>query len=318
MTNYIEFAGIKAAPGEKVTDYFTLEGSDHKIPVAVINGKADGKTMLITASIHGFEYPGIEAAKELIQELNPEEISGAVVIVPVVNVSGFIGREPYICPDDELQQNLNRLAPGKADGTFGQRLIYFMTHEFVKKCDFHLDLHSGDATESLLPFCAIGNADDPEKKELVHEIVHHLTFEYHTTSTGRSEFYNGSAYHAGVPSMMFECGGNGMWLREEVDFEKDNIRRILQLLDILPGKPSYNDHVKCIHKQAWIECGATGFFYSFVKIGDEVKQGQKLFEIQDVWGNVLQEYCAEFDGKVFIVNSTLGCTEGNDAIFYGC
>ena len=92
----------------------------------------------------------------------------------------------------------------------------------------------------------------------------------------------------------------------------------MQMLDILPGKPAFNENVKCIVDQSWIECGETGFFYGFCKIGDEIEEGQKLFEIRDIWGNILQEYCAEHDGKVFILNNTLGVTKGDDAIFYGC
>lgn len=317
MLKEITFAGLTAEPGEKVAEYLVYPGSKHKIPVAIINGKGDGKTLLITASIHGFEYPGIQASAELVRELDPNEISGAVVIVPVVNASGFYGRNPYICPEDDLQQNLNRLGPGKPDGTFGEKLIYFMLEEFVKKSDFHVDLHSGDATEELLRFCAIGNAADPEVREFVHQVIHHLPFNYHTQSSGSTEFYNSSAKYYGVPSMMFECGGSGTWDREEVEFEKDSLRKIMQMLDILPGHPPYNPDVRCIHQQSWIEVGYTGFFYSMCKVGDDIVEGQKLFEIRDAWGNLLNEHYAKHDGKVFILNNTLGVTEGDDAIFYG-
>lgn len=318
MTRSICFGGVVAAPGEKATGEIALQGSIHKLPVAVFNGKEDGKTLLITASIHGFEYPGIQTAAELIRELDPAQMSGAVVIIPVVNASGFYGRNPYICPEDEKQQNLNKVGPGKEDGTFAERLIYYLEEEFAKKCDFHLDLHSGDATEALLRFCAIGNLADEGKREFVHDIIHHLDFEYHTQSSGSTEFYNSSAKHHGVPSMMFECGGSGTWSKDEVEFEKESICRIMQLLDILPGTPPFNPNVKCIEKQAWIECDETGFFYAFCKVGEEIKEGQKLFEIRDVWGNLLQEYHAVHDGKVFILNNTLGVLKGDDAIFYGC
>lgn len=318
MTFDITFAGIVAKPGEIVKEEITMEGSSFKLPVAIINGKENGKTFLITASIHGFEYPGIQTAAELIRELDPSEISGAVVIIPIVNASGFYGRHPYICPEDENRNNLNKVGPGKPDGTFAERLIYFLEEEFVKKSDFHLDLHSGDGTEALLRFCAIGNAQNEDIREYVHEIVHHLNFDYHTQSSGSTEFYNSSAKYAGIPSMMFECGGSGSWDSEEVEFEKDSIRRIMQMLDILPGKPEHNENVQCIVKQSWIECGQTGFFYGMCKVGDDIKEGQKLYEIRDVWGNLLEEHYAAYDGKVFILNNTLGVSKGDDAIFYGC
>ncbi|MBQ0058798.1 MAG: succinylglutamate desuccinylase/aspartoacylase family protein [Lachnospiraceae bacterium] len=317
MTQDVTFAGITAKSGEIVKTEIPFGGSKYKIPVAIINGKEDGKTFLITASIHGFEYPGIQAAAELISELDPSVMSGAVVIIPIVNTSGFYGRHPYICPEDENFNNLNRVGPGKPDGTFAERLIYFLEEEFVKKSNFHVDLHSGDATEALLRFCAIGNAQSEETREFVHEIVHHLDFHYHTQSSGSTEFYNSSAKYAGVPSMMFECGGRGSWDPEEVEFEKECLRRIMQMLDILPGKPEHNEKVQCIDRQSWIECGQTGFFYGYCKVGDDIKEGQKLYEIRDVWGNLLEDHYAAYDGKVFILNNTLGVSKGDDAIFYG-
>ena len=317
MTRDITFHGITAKAGEKICCELDMAGSSHKLPLAIINGQEDGKTFLLTASIHGFEYPGIQAAAELIRELDPAEISGVVVIIPVVNTSGFYGRNPYICPDDEYHRNLNKVGPDHPDGSFAERLIYFLEEEFAKKSDFHLDLHSGDATEKLLRFCAIGNSPDEETKEFVHNIIHHLDFDYHTQSGGSTEFYNCSARYAGIPSMMFECGGNGTWAREEVEFEKKSIRRIMQMLDILPGKPDHNPNVKCITRQAWVECGATGFFYAFCNVGDEIEEGQKIYEIRDVWGNLLEEHYARFSGRVFILSNTLGVTKGDDAIFYG-
>ncbi len=317
MTTELKFCNLIAKPGEKAKGYITVPGTDSPLPVAILNGKEDGKIFLITASIHGFEYPGIQTAAELIRELNPAEMSGAVIIIPVVNRSGFYGRHPYICPEDEENKNLNKVGPGRPDGTFAERLIYFLEETFVKKCDFHLDLHSGDATEQLLHFCAIGNMPNEEQRAFVHDLIHHLNFEYHTQSSGSCEFYNASAKYSGVPAMMFECGGNGNWSRSEVEFEKDNIRRIMQMLSIIPGDAPFNPDVKCIERQSWIGCSAEGFFYSFCKVGDEVRKGQKLYEIRDVWGELLEEHFAAYDAKVFIVNSTLGVSKDDDAIFYG-
>ena len=317
MKESITFAGLTVPGGTKVSQYIEMPGDNYKIPVTIVNGVNDGKTFLITASIHGFEYPGIEASVELSKELDPKEVSGAIVIIPVVNASGFYGRLPYVCADDEERKNLNRLAPGDKNGTFGQRLIAYLTEEFVKKADFHIDLHSGDATEALCNFAAAGNAQDEETKKLIHDVIHHTSYNYYTQSSGKSEFYNGSVYYNGVPSMMFEVGGAGVWNREEVDEEKENLKRIAQYFKILPGEPELNREQVWLTKQSWIECEADGLFYKFVKCGDEIKEGQKIYEIRDVFGNLIAEHFALHDGKVMILNNTLGVSKGDDAVFYG-
>lgn len=318
MKESITFGGLTVASGEKLSQYIDIPGENHKLPVTIINGVNDGKKFLVTASIHGFEYPGIESAVELGQEIDASEVSGVMIIIPVVNASGFYGRQPYVCPDDEERKNLNKLAPGNKNGTFGQRLIAYLEDEFVTKMDFHLDLHSGDATEALYSFAAAGNANDEETKKLIHDVIHHTSFEYYTQSTGKCEFYNGSVHFFNIPSMMFEVGGAGVWTREEVDEEKNNIKRIAQYFGILPGQPELNKTQTWLKKQSWIECQEGGLFYAFVKVGDEIKKGQKLYEIKDVFGNLLVEYFAEHNGKVMILNNTLGVSKGDDSIFYGC
>ena len=318
MKNSIIFAGVRAAFCSKVSKIIEIPELDgYKLPVTIINGYDDGMKFLVTASIHGFEYPGIESAAELCRELEPEDMSGAMIIIPVINSSGFYGRLPYICGDDEERKNLNKLAPGNKNGTFGERLIAYLYDEFVSKVDFHLDLHSGDATEDLCNFAAAGNAPDEETRKFIHKVINHTGFEYYTQSSGRTEFYNGSVIYKGVPSMMFEVGGAAKWTRKAVVEEQENIKRIARYFGILPGQAELNVNQKWLKTQSWIECGHEGFFYAFVKAGEEIRKDQKLYEIRNVYGELLEEHYAMHDGKVMIINSTLGVSEGDDAVFYG-
>ena len=316
MKTTFSIAGIDVSCNQKISDYVKIPGYDYQIPVTIINGKENGKVFLITAAIHGFEYPSIEAAIELCREIEPDEMNGAIVILPIINISGFYGRYPYICPDDEKRKNLNKLAPGKKHGTYGEQLIYFLEENFVAKADFHLDLHSGDATEDLFNFAAAGNAPEEHVRKYIYEVIRHTSFEYYTQSSGVREFYNGSVIYKGVPSVMFEVGGSGKWNKYEVAEEKRNILRIARYLKILPGEVKCNEKQSCLKVQSWIECGATGIFYSFVKVGDRIKKGQKIYEICDVYGNKLEEHYANHNGKIMIINRTLGVSKGDDAVFY--
>ena len=317
MKRSLVFGDLSAPCGTKRSGYIRIPGESQELPLTIVNGREDGKLFLITASIHGFEYPGIEASIEFSEELDPEEVCGAIVILPIINSSAFYGRRPVVCPDDEQEKNLNRLAPGSRAGTYGDRLIAFLLDEFVSRADFHIDLHSGDATEKLVNFAAAGNSPDPSVSALVQDVIHHTSYQYYIRSAGKTEFYNGSAIYKGVPSMMFEVGGSGTWTREQVDEEKSNLRRIAQCLGILPGKPELNRNQVWLKRQSWVDCEEAGLFYASVNVGDHVSKGQKLFEIRDVFGRLLSEYSAQYDGKVMILNTTLGVSRGSLAAFYG-
>jgi len=62
----------------------------------------------------------------------------------------FLGRTIYYSPIDG--KNLNRVYPGKPDGTVSERIAYAITNQIIERADFLVDIHSGDGNESLRPY----------------------------------------------------------------------------------------------------------------------------------------------------------------------
>jgi len=73
-----------------------------------------------------------------------------VILVHVANMPSFLGRTIYFSPIDG--KNLNRVYPGRADGTVSERIAYAITREIIEPADYVLDLHCGDGNESLRPY----------------------------------------------------------------------------------------------------------------------------------------------------------------------
>ena len=80
----LEDAMLCAAPGMKKNGFLRLGGGEFSLPYTVICGSHPGKTVLITAAVHGGEYVGIQAAVELADKLKPEKIHGRVILVKTV------------------------------------------------------------------------------------------------------------------------------------------------------------------------------------------------------------------------------------------
>jgi predicted deacylase len=85
------------------------------IPVSVFNGAKDGKTLGITAGVHGYEYAPIMGAQKLINSIDLEKLKGVVILVQLAGLDSFLGRSPYTSPVDG--KNLNRSFPGSETGT---------------------------------------------------------------------------------------------------------------------------------------------------------------------------------------------------------
>lgn len=317
MKNSITIGGITAAPGEKVSQYMTVTGTDYAFPVTIINGKEDGKVFLASAGIHGYEYPGIQAVVELANEIEPADVKGAVILVHCVNMSGFEQRQTYVVPDDPERKNLNRLFPGNSEGTLAEKICAFFSDELVAKSDFHVDLHSGDAVENLEACVIVCAPKESENNRVAGEIAKHLSFKYRMNSGGRTECYNSSSIDKNVPSLLFERGGNGACPIEEVVADKKDLISVMQYLNILPGQAKINEEQVFFKRHEWTEAESKGMLYRFVDVGDDIKEGQKIAEIRDMFGNLVEELHAKFDGHVVICSNTLAVNIGDDLFTYG-
>src|SRR6266571_4268246 len=111
-----------AAPGQKATGYLAVPaGVDAatNIPVVVVNGAKPGKVLALVSGAHGTEYASIIAIEKLISDLDPAQVTGTVILVPLVNVPSFEQKVPHVNPVDG--KSMNRFYPGKADGTQTER-----------------------------------------------------------------------------------------------------------------------------------------------------------------------------------------------------
>ena len=130
---------------------------DVEIPFAVIQGTRPGPRLLVTAGVHGSEFCSIEAAIRLMR-IPPEQIKGTLTILPIVNTQGFYKRSIYVMPQDG--KNLNRMFPGRPDGSTSERVAHWLVTQAYPRADAYLDLHGGDLDEALVPFSIVPRESD--------------------------------------------------------------------------------------------------------------------------------------------------------------
>ena len=176
MKEKFSFGGIGALPGAKATGFFHVPGTRVDMPLTVINGVATGPTLLVTAGMHGGEYPSIEAAMQFAAELVPTAVSGQVVVLPVVAPSAFLARQAYTLPDDG--KNLNRQFPGNPAGTVSERMAFALMSEAAAKASAWVDLHGGDIHEALVPMGGYESAAAPSVCEQACAMIEVFGVEY--------------------------------------------------------------------------------------------------------------------------------------------
>ena len=314
MKNDLTFVNITAERGKKAHGFTTVT-PEIQIPVTVINGRQDGPLLLITAGIHGGEYPCIETATKLAKEIDPAKINGGVVIINCVNTAAFYARVSYISPLDG--KNINRLFPGDPNGTAGDKLAYFLTENYQKRADFYLDLHGGDLHEKLPPYVYRPGVGDETVLQKSYDRARYINAKYMVKSKSTTGAYNSRAI-LGLPCLLIERGGMGLWSEKEVADYKEDVYNIMAYLGITDKEPVLpKTPRKEMTDVIYLDADVDGMWHCEFDTEEEIKQGQRLGYITDIFGNVIKEYFAEIDGTVLYIATSLAITAGTAIFTYG-
>lgn len=297
-----------AARGHKATGTIEVPaGSDAalSIPVAVFHGAKPGPVLAIVAGSHGTEYTSIIALEKLINTLNPAEISGTVIVVPLINIPSFEQKVPHLNPVD--RKSMNRWYPGKMDGTQTDRASFLITKQVVEQCDHLIDLHGGDLDESLRPYSYWTKTGNEKQDQISKEMVLAFGLDTIIISADRpkdpqaSRYLENTATTRGKPSITAEAGYAGTVETDDLNALVNGCLGVMRYLKMLPGVPAVIEHPVWIEKVVTLASDQTGVFYPLVKRGTYVESGMKVGYVTDYLGKVVFEARAPVAGVVLYV-----------------
>ena len=284
----------------------TLPGAalrDAPRPVTTVTGATPGPTLFINAGVHGGEYPAVETVIRLGTRLDAAQISGTVVLMPVLNLPAFWQRSMFVCPVDNV--NPNRVFPGDPQGTYSEQMVHALLNEFIVHADAYIDLHGGDIPEALVPFtiCRRGNEPaDAKAMELarVFGLPYLLTVDRPIQRAKGSSSYVAAA-ERGIPAILAEAGGVGQLQHDAVALLTDGIERVLAHLGMrettVPAAPppTVLTSFECLYTQH------AGMFYPSVAADDEVRAGQEIGRIGSLFGETLETITSPVTGRVLFL-----------------
>jgi predicted deacylase len=305
MPDTLKVQNIKAPRGTKVHGYLHImdrPAGRHEIPITLINGKGDGPTLVINGGEHGSEYNGPAGAIALMKELRPEDISGKVIIVPMVNTLAFESKWMHGNPIDYRDMTGHYVEEVPRGGSGHPKVTYYVTSTFykevLKQADYRINLHGGDIEEDLMTGTMYRQSGDEGKDRLNLALCRAFGWEWIRESRPRPSS-NPMKFPLTVGT---EAGGMG---RCQSDIVEEVIRgcvNVMKELGMMEGEPVIPPKAYTYQPyHLYAEHG--GFFISNVRAGSLVKKGQILGVIKDLFGETLEEIKVPTDGVIHMVTS---------------
>jgi hypothetical protein len=307
---------LSAQPGEKKfgVNEFMVYGQPYRLSMWLVNGRDAGPTLVVTGGVHAAEYASIAAALEVGRSLDPGRLRGRVIVVPLMNVAGFSVRSIYICPVDG--KNVNRVFPGNASGTASEQIANWMFQNVMKQANYYVDLHGGDLIEALVPFTIIFRSGNEQVDQVSLEMAKVFGIHYLVRSETPGSTY-ATTTRAGIPSILAESGGQGIWPPEDVARLTDGMNRLMRHLKMIPGPAPEPTPYTLLDQFLWLRSEHDGFWYPAVSVGDTVKAGQDLGRVTDYEGKILQSVKCPADGRVLFLVTSLAINKTDPFLAVG-
>jgi predicted deacylase len=312
----LQVGSLRADPAGKRygINEFTVDGRPYRLPMWLVNGNEPGPTLVVTAGVHPAEYASIAAALEFGQALTPADIRGRVIVVPVMNLPAFTARSIYVCPLDG--KNLNRVFPGNPGGSASEQIAAWVFENVIRQADHFVDLHGGDLIEALVPFTIFFRSGDARVDDASLAMAKAFGIPLLVSSETPGSTFS-AASKAGIPSILTEAGGQGLWSREDVARHVEGLARIMRHLGMRAGGAPPPIDCRVLSQFLWLRSEHDGFWYPAVPVGADVEKGQELGRVTDWEGRVLQVAVSPGAGRVLFIVSSLAINNTDPLLAVG-
>ena len=306
-----KFDPLNIKPGTKSFNYIKIVenlATGFDMPVGVVNGYSDGPTLIVTGGLYPTEYCGVEAASRLYQMIQPENLEGRFIVIPVVNMPVFQFRTPWFNLRSSISPmdggNINKFFPGNIKGTVTAVLAHKL-FKIIEKTDYHIDFRGGDLPESHLEhtiFLRIGKTIDSDSELLAQvfglEYVLPGTPDIGHTSPGTLIY---EAVKAGVPSIISEAGlgYRTQPLEKFIMAHVNGTKNILKHFGMIKGKITRPNNQRYLDME-WhpVNTQKAGIFEAIADQGETPSEGEVIGRIKDLDGSILEEITSPITGIV--------------------
>jgi predicted deacylase len=254
------------------------------VPISVIRN-GEGPTAVLFGGNHGDEYEGPVTLMNLTRELSPKDISGRVIVLPMLNHPAVAGGT-RLSPIDGV--NMNRAFPGSPRDSITGQIAHFVATEILPAADLVIDIHSGGSSMHMLPSVNMHRMENREQMDgmLAAARAWGAPYIFLYADIAGSGLLPTYAESLGKVTLGTEMGSKAQFGVEMLR-HSGRVRNVLHHAGILkesPNDPGTTEPlvVAAEDEQDYIMSPSSGIYEPFFEIGDPVETGQAVGQIHSL------------------------------------
>ena len=298
------------------------DGAKVRLPVLVINGANPGPRLYLGAAIHGDEVNGVAILSEALTELDPAALAGSIICVPVQHPLAFYAdhRIPLSqfmkSPLDQAPIDAWACFPGDSNGNLAQ-MVAARLFGLIRQCSCAIDIHTPTRGGRYVPIAILPSQSLGAPAEAARWFAEQTATGYIMKTNVGMYVSPGilcvEATKAGVPSFTFEIGEGGQLERAMIDEGVRCIRNALVGLGMIPGERRLPATSYIMREFLGIRARRGGLLHTLLPLGKEVRRGDPLARIVDIFGDTVETVLAPEPG-VFVRATTLSTVSTGERV----
>jgi predicted deacylase len=288
-----------------------------RLPLLAVRGRSTGPTALLVAGVHGDEFEGMAALPQLIAGLDPESMRGTVLALPVCNPFAFAAQD-RCSPADLDGVNLARVFPGDPGGSPTHRLaaaLFALATRLLRPDGLFADLHSAGTRYRYLTLAGFRDIPGPARAASEEAARHFGAGQFWRIWDQRGMF-NAEMTRAGIPTVGIEAPGQGGCHEGDVAIYVTGLRNLLGWRGIL-NVPAPARNASAPRCPTELTAPADGLFLTGRAVGEQVRKGDPIGRITDMFGALRATLTAPHDGQLWGLR-TFGSIHAGDLAAWVC
>ena len=290
----LEIGGIHIEPGERRRLEIPVArlptNTWLSLPVEVLQGKQGGMRLWLSAAVHGDELNGVEIIRRVLTQVQPDQLQGTLIAVPIVNVFGFIEQSRYL-PD---RRDLNRHFPGSPRGSLAARLAHLFMTEIVSRCTHGVDIHTGSNHRANLPHVR-ADLQNEETRRCAAAFGAPVIVDARTRDGSLRE----AATERGIHCLLYEAGEASRFNDDAIAVGVRGVLRLMRALRMRKRQPTRpHGEVLAAGETTWVRARRGGIVRMEVELGERVSYKQLLATVSGALGEDTSNLHAPSGGLV--------------------